>query len=158
MGLRAQLASANLLTGLLAVDFDFFPDAPPASIDWDQHVPVIPTVPSPIQTLVADVGKFVEQLNGLPLDEIGADLRETVAHVNELLASLEGVTPSLIATLEKAEAMLASANELIAPDSSTAIELQRALHELAEAARSLRILADQLEQNPESLLRGKRGN
>ena len=34
-------------------------------------------------------------------------------------------------------------------------ELQNSMRELAETARSLRILADYLERHPEALLRGK---
>jgi paraquat-inducible protein B len=35
-GVRAQLRSGNLLTGALYVAFDFFPDAPPATVDWSR--------------------------------------------------------------------------------------------------------------------------
>ena len=33
-GLRAHLKTGNLLTGSLYVSVDFFPDAPPATVDW----------------------------------------------------------------------------------------------------------------------------
>ena len=36
-GLRAQLTTHNLLTGQLAVSFDFHRNAPPAKVDWDQR-------------------------------------------------------------------------------------------------------------------------
>ena len=48
------------------------------------------------------------------------------------------------------------ANSLVATDSRTVVELQRMLRELSAAAKSIRTLADQLERNPESLIRGKR--
>ena len=51
--------------------------------------------------------------------------------------------------------MLVSADDLVARDSDTTIELRRALRELADAARAARLLADHLERNPEDLLRGK---
>ena len=45
--------------------------------------------------------------------------------------------------------------DLIAP--ADAQELRDALQEITSAARSLRVLADYLEQHPESLIRGKSG-
>jgi paraquat-inducible protein B len=65
--------------------------------------------------------------------------------------------PSLIATLDKAEDTLASADALIAPDSDASVELKRLLFELADAAQAIRRLAEQLEQHPESLIQGKKG-
>ena len=55
----------------------------------------------------------------------------------------------------EAERALASADSLIAPDAEATRELRRLLLELAEAAQAIRLLAEQLEQHPESLLRGK---
>jgi paraquat-inducible protein B len=43
-------------------------------------------------------------------------------------------------------------------DSSLIVNLTEALQELSRAARSLRALADYLDQHPEALLRGKGGS
>ena len=72
-----------------------------------------------------------------------------------MLGDVEKATPALVGTLENAEATLGSANTLIAPESPLANDLKRAMRELAQAARSLRLLAEQLQEQPESLLRGK---
>jgi paraquat-inducible protein B len=50
---------------------------------------------------------------------------------------------------------LESADTLMDPDGPTRRELTRAIAELAQAARSARLLADYLEQHPEALVRGK---
>jgi len=52
-------------------------------------------------------------------------------------------------------ATLAAANSLLDPHGPTRRELTRAITELAQAARSARLLADYLEQHPEALVRGK---
>lgn len=157
-GLRAQLVTANLLTGQLAVNFDYHQNAPPGEVDWEGVPPVLPTIPSPIETLMAGVNSFMDKLNSLPVEEIGEDLRESMANMNALMADLETAMPTLVATLENAESTLASTDAMLRPDSQASVELRRALQELAEAARALRLLAEQLEQNPESLIRGKEGN
>jgi len=154
-GLRAQLKTNNVLTGQLAVSFEFFPDAEPASIDWDAPIPEVPTVSGGIDRLMAGLSAFTEKLNTIPLEQIGADLAETVASLNVVLEGVEGATPALTGTLENAERTLGSANALIAPESPLNRDLQRTLRELAGAAQSLRLLAEELEQQPEALLRGK---
>jgi len=44
---------------------------------------------------------------------------------------------------------------LLQPDAATQQELRDALQEFSRAARSLRILTDQLERQPSSVIRGK---
>ena len=46
-------------------------------------------------------------------------------------------------------------NTLLGPDAPAQQELRDALQEIARAARAIRLLADTLERNPETLLRGK---
>jgi paraquat-inducible protein B len=154
-GLRAQLKTNNVLTGQLAVSFEFFPDAEPAKIDWGAPTPEVPTISGGIDRLMAGLSAFTEKLNTIPLEQIGKDLEETVSSLNAVLAGVETATPALVGTLENAEQTLGSANALIASESPFNRDLQRTLRELADAARSLRLLAEELEQQPESLLRGK---
>ena len=44
---------------------------------------------------------------------------------------------------------------MFAPNGTTRTETNRLLQELTQAARSIRLLADYLEQHPESIIRGK---
>ena len=62
---------------------------------------------------------------------------------------------SMTEALEEATAASMSVNELVGETSSTRDNLDRALKEFASAARSLRILAEYLEQHPDALLKGK---
>jgi paraquat-inducible protein B len=156
-GFRAQLQTGNLLTGQLLVGFDFHPDAPPAEIVMSDSVPEFPTIPSPIEVLKAGLTQFVNRLSSMPLEQIGANLNQTLKELSTLSGSLnDEMMPSLVATLTEAERTLASADSLIAPDSDTSVELKRLLFELADAAKAIRRLAEQLEEHPESLLRGKK--
>jgi paraquat-inducible protein B len=157
-GMRAQLQTGNLLTGQLLVSLDFHPDAPPAEIILTGSVPQLPTIPSPIEALKAGLMQFVNRLSSMPLEQIGANLNQTLKELSALSGSLnEEMMPSLVATLTEAEKTLASADSLIAPDSEASIELKRLLFELADAAQAIRRLAEQLEEHPESLIQGKKG-
>ena len=156
-GMRAQLQTGNLLTGALLVGLDFHPDAAPAEIIMSGSVPELPTIPSPIEALKVGLAQFVNRLSSMPLEQIGANLNQTLKELSTLSKALnQEMMPSLVATLTEAERALASADSLIAPDSDASVELRRLLFELADAAKAVRRLAEQLEEHPESLIRGKK--
>jgi paraquat-inducible protein B len=142
-GARAQLRTGNLLTGSAFIAIDFFPDARPMKIDWSQHPVQLPTVPGQLEATEARINNIVNKLNQLPLKEIADNLNKTLSDLDLTLASARG-------TLE-------SANTIVAPSSVQRTELDQTLQEVRRAARSIRVLADYLERNPESLLRGKKG-
>jgi paraquat-inducible protein B len=140
-GMRAQLKSGNLLTGQLVVELDMHPDAAPAQIVWQEPYPVFPTIPTALEEITESLTQLVKRLEKIPFDRIGADLS----------ASLTAARASLV----QAERTLASTNDMVAPNSSLNQELQRALLELTDAARSLGLAADQIEREPNSLIFGK---
>ncbi len=183
-GLRAQLRSGNLLTGQLLVALDFFPKAPPEKVDYSDVYPVLPTIPSEIEQLTRSVGDVLERVANLQLEELVGDLRatvqsaqklvsspevtEAVANLNRSLQSVESVlgkvnkevgplVESLRKTSEAAEATLVSTESMVGENSQIRYDLSQLLQELTEAARSIRLLADYLEQNPSALLSGKGG-
>jgi paraquat-inducible protein B len=143
-GMRAQLKSGNLLTGQLVVALDMFKGAKPAQIVWSGPVPELPTVPTPLEEITANVAALVDRLSRFPVDQIGKEL-------NASIKELRG-------TLAEAERTLASANSMIGPQSDTREELTRTLQELSDAARALGLAAEQIESQPDSLIFGKKGN
>ena len=86
-GLRAQLASGNLLTGELLVSLDIKRFRPKASLDFEQVYPEIPSIPSDLEGLTRSVSDVVDQLGSLPLQEIGADLRQLLQNADALVSS-----------------------------------------------------------------------
>ena len=180
-GLRGQLKSGSLLTGQLYVDLDFHPEAPAARLEREGDFDVIPTVPGLLDALTTKADEFLGTLQRLPLEQIGNDLRDTIAglkgiveseelkrslteldlalrQVRETAASIdEDTLPQLDAALRQTRRTLATAEGLVSPDSALYTELKRTLTELSSAARSIRIMADYLERHPEALIKGKGG-
>jgi len=140
-GLRAQLRTGSLLTGALYVAIDFFPDAPPFKVDWSQEPVRLATVPGKLEGIDASVASIIKKLDKVPYEEIGGDVRKTLAGLDETLAS--------------AHRTLDHADTLIESNSGLNQELTNALREVDGAARSLRVLSDYLERHPEALIRGK---
>ncbi|RZB33806.1 MAG: paraquat-inducible protein B [Desulfobacteraceae bacterium Eth-SRB2] len=162
-GLRAQLKQGNLLTGQLYIDLDMYPHEPPRKIVYGGKYPELPTIPTPIEEITKGITRIVDRLEKLPLEQIGNDLRDTLAHLNKSTEQLqklmqnidEKVAPAATATLEKTETTLTKLDRLLDAESPTGHELKRALAELADAARNISVLADYLERHPDSLVFGK---
>jgi paraquat-inducible protein B len=123
------------------VDLEFFPDAEKEEIRMVDGTPVLPTVPTSIQELTRNVTAVLHKIKEFPFDKIGADMTRTLSNLDK--------------TIAQADSTLKSIDTTFADDSPLSQELQTSMRELAEAARSLRILADYLERHPEALLRGK---
>jgi paraquat-inducible protein B len=153
-GFRAQLKSGSLLTGALFVSLDFFPNAKPAQVAWDEPVPEFPTTPTPIEEITANLTRLAERLGKIPVEQIGADLNASLKSLRTTLTKSENLGPALTDTLEQTRRTLAS----VGPDSTVNTELRRALLELSDAARALGLAADQIQTQPDSLLFGKEGS
>jgi paraquat-inducible protein B len=142
-GLRAQLQSGNLLTGQLVVQLDFHQGAKPAQIVWGEPYPELPTVPAPLEEITGSVQRLVKRLETLPLKEVVTSMNEALQAARDALA--------------QGQRTLATASALVGPDSPANSELRRALVEMSDAARSVGLAADQIQQQPDSLLFGKEG-
>ncbi len=62
-GLRARLKTGSLISGSLYVSFDFFPNAPPASLDWSQNPVQLPTKSGNIEELADNVTSLLKNLD-----------------------------------------------------------------------------------------------
>jgi paraquat-inducible protein B len=115
-------------------------------------------------TMVAaeDLVKKLEQ----QIDPLMANLDGTLVDARKLLRNVDskvdplasGVEETLEATsraIHEAEETIASLQSTAGEDSALVHALTGALSELSAASRSIRILAETLESQPESLLRGK---
>ncbi len=184
-GLRAQLRTGNLLTGQLYVAMDFHPKAGPLRLSVHDGMLTLPTVPGALNELQSQVGDIVQKINRLPLDEISRGLADTLRQADTTLKQLTPDTRAALAetqrTLAAAQALLAqlgpeaqqslqalrravdsaqatldrTEQTLLEPGAPLQRNLAQALVEVQRAAAALRVMADTLQRNPESLLRGK---
>src|SRR5262249_8391230 len=134
-GVRAQLRSGNLLTGAMFVAFDFFPDQPPATVDWSQSPPQLPTVPGTFEAIEAQVVSTIQKLNKVPFKDIGDDAKKALADLDQVLIGAHG-------TLNKTDVVIEDAGKIVEPNSVLGAQLGNTLEEVSRAARDLRMLAD----------------
>lgn len=177
-GLRAQLETASLLTGQLFVALDMHPDAKPATIFQQGTYPEFPTVPSEFTQLTDGINTALNTVNTLPLQDLLDNINNTVTGINQFINAegTQAMPAQLSQLLEKVQTLsdtvddelgklswsvrttLKTGREALAgvkPDAPMYYELTRSLRELTQAARKIRVLVDQLNRQPESVLVGK---
>ena len=152
-GLRARLDAASFVTGLLQVQLEFVPNAPPPV--YHQVKPEyleIPTVRSSIQMLLADLGKV--DLKGMMvrvgsiLTHVDASLSELDvkainAGITNLLESLNRVanSPDLTNSLTSLHTTLDNFGALAQNiDTNTLVQLQTTLTELHTTLQGVSVM------------------
>jgi len=143
-GLRAQLKTGSFISGARYVALEIFPDAVPVTLDWSKSPLELPTQPGQLESLEAGITGFIKKLNNVPLEQIGTNLNRTIVGVQ--------------GTLTNTDNLLKDANRMITPGSLLDAQINSTLQQVGGAAQALRILADYLEQHPESLIHGKPGS
>ncbi|MCE9661654.1 MAG: MlaD family protein [Burkholderiales bacterium] len=158
-GIRAQLRTGNLLTGQLYVALDFI-GKESARASLNDGTLTLPTAKGTLSEIQPQIAEIVEKVSKIPFDEIGKDLRSTLAGANAAISRLTPEAQKAMAevqkTLARAQASLDNLDRNVTdPGAPVQQNLQETLLELQRTARSLRVLSDYLQQHPESLLRGK---
>jgi paraquat-inducible protein B len=161
-GARAQLQTGNLLTGSLFVAIGFFPDAPPATVDWSKKPAELPTVPSDIQAIEASVVGILKKLDQIPYKAIGEDVQSLLKKLDQvsykaLGDDLQKSLAELDRTLVSARTLVNDADTFVRPNSVMSESINNTLEEVNRAVRDLRVLADYLSRHPDALIRGKPG-
>jgi len=182
--LRARLSQSLPLLGSRQIELAIVPNAAPATLRVTGRFTEIPSVQGDsIDTLVKAAGQLPIREIGDNVRVItqqvkrlvsSPKLNDSIAHLDDALLRLDQtlreagpkVAPTLQSVHDTVDSLRHTASELDqtataarvvigagpdAPDGS----LQPALLHMSEAARSVRVLADYLDQHPESLIKGR---
>jgi paraquat-inducible protein B len=177
-GLRAQLQSESLITGLRFVALDFKPGTP-VNLEGgpDSQYPEIPSVPSPFAQIHDRVHTVIDHLEEIDLRRIATaieaaakdthelisspHLRRTVANLDELTrnlnrnaVALDATTRAIGSAADEWRQAAHAARSIASPDGLLSTQLGATLAELEAAARSLRRLSDRLNRDPGVIVRG----
>lgn len=132
-GMRARLETQSLLTGLLYVDLNFYPNKPPMYIGLQyKGLLELPGVPATTDEIRSTAEEMAEKLRSLPLDEIVQDLAVSLREIKIILGS-DDVKRSRVAladTLEELQTASKTLNKHLEPmlkDSNAAIDTTRTL-------------------------------
>jgi len=119
-----------------------------------------PALKSILQSLDQDMPQLREAISDFRrftatatnnVGNVSADLRQT-------LTVAQSTIEQFAATMKEAQATIVSVRATIDPDSPAFYELTKSLREVSGAARSLRVLANTLDRNPQALISGNPEN
>lgn len=145
-GLRARLASQSYLTGQLRIDLVMLPDTEATMFESPkkEDIPQIPTVLSQKEELVRGLNRI--------------KIQETLEKINTVAETLGKELPALLPALTNSAKNLDNTLARVSENTDeTLSNLNETLHDVSNAAKSTQNLTDYLEQHPESLIRGKKG-
>ena len=166
-GLRAQVTTANFLTGIKVISLNIVHDAPPARIE---QVDGYAQLPSGSSTDLADILASAKSvLHHVDAATAGPELGHAIKELDRTLTNLDHLTAdiqpqikplldSLRETADATQRTLQAADHMLGSSASSGTDLPRLIRELTEAARSIRALTDYLDQHPEALIRGRKGD
>jgi len=173
-GLRAQLLTANFLTGFKIVTLDMVSGAKPRHVERVGNFVMIPTeassdISETLQSLRSVLKNIDRATSGPQLGHAIESLDSALTHLDQLTSEvqpgLNDLIKSLRETSDSANATLGTLRDVVGGQGGSPAggagaggsDISQLMRELSEAARSVKGLADYLERHPESLIRGRRG-
>jgi paraquat-inducible protein B len=186
LGYRARLQQSPPLLGDQSIQLVQTVGAPATQLVADGSNPRFPSAPgsSNLDDIAAKADVFLNKLDAIPLEDIGANVRKITANLDKLMSSPElqdslAHLHSSLATIDKLLGdvqpqigpLVGKLNDAAAELSGTATALRQvvesggpnadaslpdAIRQITEAARSIKTLIDYLDRHPEALIRGKR--
>ena len=186
LGYRARLQQSPPVLGDQSIALVRTAGASPAQLLTDGDIPRFPSAPgsSNLDDITAKAAVFLNKLDAVPLEDIGANLNRIIGNLDRLTSSpeLKDSLTHLHSTLTSIDKLLQDVqpqigpligklNDAVAELSGTATALRQiaesggpnedaslpeAIRQFTEAARSIKTLTDYLDRHPEALIRGKR--
>ncbi len=103
-GLRAGMKQQSLVTGQLYIEFDVQPDSVGFVYEPREpsEFPVVPTIGTEMDELIAGIGDGIRKINALDLDGVINELRLLLETTNERIEAIdaEGINANLVSITE----------------------------------------------------------
>jgi paraquat-inducible protein B len=147
--------ASKLARGLDKLDLEAIQAKLESALDGIGNLTNNPDLAASIRRLKETLGDARKLVNRVDrqVDPLAIDTKKTVKDIGNLARNLDGRVGGVATSLDKT---LSSARGVISEDSPLVIDLQNTLKEISAMSRSIRELADYLEQHPEALIRGKK--
>jgi paraquat-inducible protein B len=104
-----------------------------------------------LKDTLADARKLITKVDR-QVDPVSDDVKKTVKEFGKLASNVDAQVGGVATGFDKT---MSKARGLLSEDSPLMVDLQNTLQEISAMSRSIRQLADYLDQHPEALIRGK---
>jgi paraquat-inducible protein B len=161
-GLRGQLQTESLVTGVLYVALDFFPESPINLVqqpNGNNKYPEIPTVPTALEQAQDAVSQIIKKLEEIDFKELIKSLSETVSGVDQLVNSpaVKSTLRQLDQTMPKIDAAVVSFNKLASNVDGTFTSLSNNLAQTSDATRQAMNQAENTLRQTDASLKAAEG-
>jgi paraquat-inducible protein B len=161
-GLRGQLQTESLVTGVLYVALDFFPESPinlTQQPNGDNKYPEIPTVPTALEQAQDAVSQIIKKLEEIDFKGLIKSLSETVSGVDQLVNSpaVKSTLRQLDQTMPKIDAAVVSFNKLANNVDGTFTSLSDNLAQTSDATRQAMNQAENTLRQTDAALKAAEG-
>jgi paraquat-inducible protein B len=120
--MRAQLVVQSLVTGQASIELDFHPDTPIHLVGGTIDLPELPTIPSSLDAMQANVADVLAKISRLPLEQIAGELTTAIVGLQQ--------------TLNDASALLKNVNDEIAPTLANLQEASVGMRQAVDSANA----------------------
>jgi paraquat-inducible protein B len=156
-GLRAQLQSVSLVTGQTGINFDFHPDTPVRLLGAEPGAKELPTIPSDIDLLKANVSGLLAKISKLPLEQLSSQMLDAVQGADKLLKDLQAVVSDVGGQVKPlSDSLLATSNQagLTLKELQSSVELREGepMQNLNQTLADARKLVANVDRNLPQLL------
>jgi paraquat-inducible protein B len=117
-GIKAQLQTQSLLTGLLYVEFNFFYYKPVKLTGLNyKDLPELPSIPTTADQLKDTADEMLAKFRQLPIEDIVKDLAVTLKEIRDIATSdeLKKNRVALAKTLDETEKLVTNLNRNLTP-------------------------------------------
>ncbi len=104
-----------------------------------------------LEASLADIDALVNNVNN-QVDPLATGAQNAISAYTQLAEDTDVTLQKMMTDLDET---LLAARDIMSQDAPLMVDLRTTLEEIAEAARSFRLLADYLAQHPEALIQGK---
>jgi paraquat-inducible protein B len=182
-GFRAVLQAPSLISPGKILAIEYVPDAPPADLERDGEVFIVPSSEGGgFDSMARSANELLSKINRIDFEAIGASIagltkgldttingpeiksiladtqdtmRKLDAGVGPAAAKLPDIATQLQGALTQVNRLAASLNTGYGGDSKFNRDAEILVRQLTETVRSVRALSDLLTRNPEALIKGR---
>lgn len=163
-GLRASLATGNIITGRLYVDLDYYEADPEVKIETLSDWQVFPTTTAGIAQIERQVGELLKKMESLPVEVAVTEATSALQNISKVMKSADTALadvnfilddPATQALPQNVNATLIDLSKTLKgmdPESNLYKDLEATMIELRRMLRQTDILFKRLDAKPNSMV------
>ena len=94
------------MTGQVSINFDFHPEVPLRLVGLEPGMTELPTAPSDIDVLKANVASVLAKISKLPLEEIASNLNGVLTSANETVKTADHTLRTIEGTVRDVDVQI----------------------------------------------------